>query len=141
MNIRMGNQLFLEINVPLLWGTRAVLQHADGRLSVIDLSGEVARTEILADEPNDGVAYEPTFDGYIILEDTSRLYSYSPQEKQLTSMALDLPDCQVTSNGIRVGSNLFSGNVVSGVEVGIGVTADSVFFGGPLPENLARLVD
>src|SRR5712692_9899225 len=105
MNLRMGGQYFKDVQIPLLWGTRAVLQDKQGRLSVIDLSSDTASLEILADEPAAGVAFAPRVDGYVILADGRELYAYNPQERLLSSISLELPECQILPRGIRVGTN------------------------------------
>jgi hypothetical protein len=140
MNIQMGGQLLRNVEIPLLWGERAVVQDRNGRLSIIDLSGEAARPEILGDEPAPGVTFRPSVEGFNILKDGVAVYSYNPNEKQLTSITLDLPECHITPTGTRVGNNEFSGNVISGFGVGIAVTKRGIAMGAPLPRNLAKLV-
>lgn len=51
MNMRMGSHTYIDVQIPLLWGTRAVVQDRLGRVSVFDLSGDSAVVEILEDEP------------------------------------------------------------------------------------------
>ena|SRR5437667_12907187 len=140
MNLHMGSQIFRDVQIPLLWGDRAIIQDKSGRLSVIDLSGENARPEIVADEPAPNIPYRPTVEGLIVLKDGKELYSYNSEEKQLTSISLGLPECQITSEQIRVGSSQFSGNVISGFGVGIVVTRRGIKMGAALPAGLAKLV-
>jgi hypothetical protein len=140
MKIRMGSQIFENVQIPLLWGTRAVIQDMKGRLSIIDLSGDKAKLEILGEKPAPGVEYRPLIEGFEILDEGSPLYVYSPSEKLLISKSLGLPDCQISPGGIRVGTNVFSGNVVAGFGVGIVVTSAGIGMGAPLPKNLADLV-
>lgn len=139
MNIQMGSQYFHDVAIPVLWGTRAILQDKKGRLSVIDLSGEKARLEVLGDQPAPGAEFEPTLGGFIILSGGAELYSYSPTEKVLQGLSLKLPECQVQPSWIRIGTNRFSGNAVAGYGVGIAVTEHSIALGAPLPSGLARL--
>ena len=139
MNLRMGSQAFMNVEIPVLWGQRAVLQDNQGRLSIVDLSGEKARPEVLADEPAPGVGFRPRFDGVVILQDSVELYSYNPRDKSVSSISLGLPDVEISAEGIRVGMMRFSGNVVSGSGVGIAVSEEGTAVGAPLPPGLARL--
>lgn len=140
MNIRMGSQIFRDVQIPLLWGERAIIQDEQGRLSIIDLSGEQARLEILADEPAPGVVFRPRIDGIVVINNGVELYSFNPREKLVSSIGLGLPDCQVGSTSIVVGSNQFSGNFISGFGVGIAVTNNGISIGAPIPHGLAKLV-
>lgn len=139
MNLRMGSQIFRDVQIPLLWGERAVVQDKKGLLSVIDLSGERANPEIVGDQPAPETTFRPSVEGFVILKDGKELYSYNPTEKQLTSISLGLPECQITSSGTRVGSSEFSGNIISGFGVGIAVTPNGFAVGAPLPPGLAKL--
>lgn len=140
MNLKMGSQVFVNVQIPLLWGTRAVVQDEAGRLSVIDLAGDTAKLEILGDKPAPGVAFLPIIDGYTILSDDKQLYTYNPKKKTLTSINLELPECQIKPWEIRVGSNVFSGNTIVGFGVGIAVLESGIAIGGQLPPGLAKLV-
>jgi hypothetical protein len=140
MNLQMGNQTFVNVDVPLLWGDRAVIQDEKGHLSVIDLSCERGRIEVLADEPAPGVSFYPRVDGIVILQNGTELYNYNPQEKTLSSISLDLPEVQISPSGTRVGSSQFTGNIVSGRPVGIAVRKDGIAFGSTLPAGLAKLM-
>jgi hypothetical protein len=135
----MGSQVFLNVQIPLLWGERAIVQDAHDRLSVVDLSGERANVEVLADEPAPGVGFRPRVDGVVILQKGVELYSYNPREKTLSSLSLGLPEVQISATGTRIGSNWFSGNVVEGSGVGVAVSKEGVSLGAPLPAGLARL--
>src|SRR5205823_4639895 len=102
-----------------------VIQDKQGRLSVIDLSRDIAKLEILGDKPAPGVTFIPSVNGFQVLEDGKSLYNYNPADKTLSGLALRLPECQVSPGEIRVGeSNVFSGNVVAGAGVGLFVTED-----------------
>ncbi len=140
MNLKMGSQRFVNVQIPLLWGTRAVVQDESGRLSVIDLTGDTAKLEILGDKPAPGVTFLPTIDGYTILYDDKQLYMYNPKEKTLTGIDLGLPECQIKPWEIRIGSNVFSGNIIAGSGVGIVVRESGMAMGAPLPSGLAKLV-
>jgi hypothetical protein len=139
MNLRMGSQVFVNVQIPLLWGERAIVQDDRDRVSILDLSGEKARLEVLADEPAPGVGFRPRVDGVVILQDGVELYSYNPQEKTLSSLSLGLPEVQLSSAGTRIGSNWFSGNVVAGYGVGLAVNKEGISLGAPLPPKLAKL--
>lgn len=140
MNLTMGSQTFVNVQVPILWGNRAVIQDHKGSLSIIDLSGAAPRLEILGDKPARGVEFSPTVDGFKIILDGEVLYIYNPEEKLLTSISLGLPDCQINQSQIRVGSNTFIGNTIVGYEIGILVTKDGIAVGAPLPPGLTKLV-
>jgi hypothetical protein len=141
MNVKMGGHTFVNVEVPLLWGTRAVLQDRIGRISIIDLSEDSALTEIVEDAPAPNIPYETEDGGYTILARDTPLYTFSPAEKLLVSLSLDLPDCQITLNQTRIGTNLFQNNMIRGSQVGIFVTPNSMGIGAPLPANLAALVE
>jgi hypothetical protein len=140
MNLRMGSQVFMNVQIPLLWGDRAIVQDAHHRLSVIDLSGESAHVEVLGDEPAPGVAFRLRIDGVVILRNGVELYSYDPREKTLSSLSLGLPEVQISAAGTRIGTNSFSGNVLTGPDVGIAVSREGISLGAPLPPKLARLI-
>jgi len=129
----------LNVQIPLLWGKRAIIQDKKNRLSVIDLSEPKAKLEILGDQPAPGISFEPTFSGFKILRDGLPLYLYDPTEKRLESLALGLPDCQVTASAIRIGNNQFSDNSIVGFGVGLAVSTEGISFGAPLPPGLAQL--
>jgi hypothetical protein len=139
MNLRMGGQDFTNVQIPLLWGERAILQDAIGRLSVLDLSGERARVELLADEPAPGVDFRPGVDGFTVIQNGVELYGYDSREKTLSSFSLGLPEVQITADRTRIGTNWFSGNSVSGSGVGISVGKQGMALGAPLPAKLAKL--
>ena len=139
MNFRIGRNSFINVQIPLLWGQRAIIQDEKNRLSVIDLSEPKARLEILGDQPAPGITFEPSISGFRILKDGLALYLYDPTEKRLESLALGLPDCQVTASAIRIGNSQFSDNSVVGFGVGLAVSTEGISFGAPLPPGLAQL--
>ena len=93
MNLRMGSKDFRDVTIPVLWGKRAILQDRKGRIAVIDLSGDKARPELVGDQPAPGVEFEPTADGFIIVDQGDELYSYTPSEKLLQGLKLRLSEC------------------------------------------------
>lgn len=139
MNIKMGSQIFANVSIPLLWGVRAVLQDKKKLISVINLEGNQPKIEILGDKPAPQIDFIFVEDGFSILQNEKPVYTYYPQEKLLTSIELELPDCQILDWQIRVGTNTFSGNIISGSEVGIAVTKEGISIGARLPKNLAKL--
>ena len=139
MNLRMGSYSFSNVQIPLLWGDRAVVQDKKGRLSIIDLSGEKARIEILADEPAPSVSFRPRVDGIVILQGGTELYSYNPREKSISSITLGLPQVEIGPHRTRVETNEFFGGSIFGFAVGIAVTKDGISLGAPLPPGLAKL--
>jgi hypothetical protein len=139
LNLRIGSQSFINVQIPLLWGKRAIIQDKKNRLSVIDLSEPKAKLEVLGDQPAPGITFEPTFSGFKVLRNGVALYLYDPVEKRLESLSLGLPDCQVTTSAIRIGNNQFSGNSVVGSGVGLAVSTEGISFGAALPPGLAQL--
>jgi hypothetical protein len=139
VNIQLGGQLFAEVAIPVLWGTRAILQDERGRLSIIDLSRELARIEILADKPAPEVPFRPESSGIVVLDGNTELYRYDSRDRSLEPLSLDLPACQITNNMIRVGDSVFEGNQVAGFGVGIAISKDSIALGAPVPPQLAKL--
>ena len=116
------------------------MQDQEGRLSVINLESGDAKLEILGDEPAEGIEFVPVDDGFGILDNGKLIYEYNPEEKKLSSIELALPDCHISASQIRIGTNTFSNNIVSGFGVGIKVDEGSIAIGAPLPPGLARLV-
>ncbi len=141
MNLNMGSQVFRDVSIPLLWGTRAVVQDSKGRLSVIDLSGTESTLEILGERPAPNVDFRPLSDGaFEIMKNGDPLYLFEPATKTLRGLGLNLPDCVIASNEIRIGTNRFQSNTVSGFGVGIAISeGGGIGIGGPLPPGLARL--
>ena len=92
MNIRLGDQVLRDVQIPLLWGSRAISQDRQGQLSVVDLS-EGIKIEIIGDQPVPGVPTVPNGHGFDVLADGKPLYHYDPDQKKLKSIDLDLPDC------------------------------------------------
>jgi hypothetical protein len=139
MDIRLGDQILRDVQIPLLWGTRAVSQDRQGCLSVVDLS-EGVKIEILGDKPGPGVPVVEKERGFDVLVDGKPLYHYDPDQKILISIDLDLPDCQVGRQFVRVGANTFGSGEVTGFGVGIVVTTTATWLGAPLPRDLQGLV-
>ncbi|MBI3410417.1 MAG: hypothetical protein HY040_18925 [Planctomycetes bacterium] len=142
MNFQLGSNQIFGAWVPLLWGTRAVLQDNQRRISVIECSSNPPRLEILWDSPAAEIEYTPTMEdgGVTILGGGRQLYSYNPGNKALTSITLGLPECQILEDGIRVGTNIFSGNVTFGSAIGFHVTQHGVGMGANFPPELGRLM-
>lgn len=140
MNLAMAGQTFLNVTIPLLWGSRAVVEDRGGKLSVIDLSGETAKLEVLADRPAPGVEFVPDLDGIRIRERGADLYRYSSASRTLTGLSLRLPEVELSPTGIRIGTNFIGGSTVSGFGVGVAVTETGIAIGSPLPPHLAELV-
>lgn len=142
MNLDMGSHRFRDVEVPLLWGSRAVIQDKAGRLSVIDLSGDKARLEVVGDKAAPGVRYSPHLGGSfaVLSARKEELYSYSPEEKRLTTTRWNLPDCQILHDRILVGASTFGSNMIRNYGVGIRISEDgSIALGTPLPPGLAEL--
>jgi hypothetical protein len=142
MILRMGGQTFWNVEIPLLWGNRAVLKDEKGRLSVIDLSGPVAKLEIVGDQPAEGVEFAPTVEGFKIFVSGIEQYRYNPADKTLVSASSKPPKCQILPDSVRIGESAPIGpNEVCGCQIGLVVTENGmVGLGAALPENLARLM-
>ncbi len=112
-----------------------MLQDPQGRLS-----GPRANLEVLEDEPAQGVSYAPRVDGFVIMDsDGTELYKVNPTAKSIEPVSLNLLPVTISRDLIRVGTNTFQGNMVSGFGVGISVTDGGIGLGGPLPPGLAAL--
>ena len=140
MNLKMGNQRFENVEIPLLWGKRAILEDKKGSISIISLEGTEAVIEVLGNKPAPNIQYEPIEDGFKVIVNGQELYSFDPKRRTITGLSLKLPECEIQNTGIRVGSNLFSGNMIVGYGVGIVVDERGIGMGAPLPEGLAKLV-
>ena len=140
MNIRMGGQTFTDVKIPILWGTRAMLEDTKGRISVIDLAGSEAVLEILGSQPAPDISYEVIDDGFKIYRNDVELYSFDPNTGTFTGYDLELPECKIMDSKVQVGGSVFSGNMIMGFGVGIVVTESSIGMGAPLPPGLAKLV-
>lgn len=140
MNLNMGSQKFENVEIPILWGKRAILEDNNGKISIISLEGAEAVIEVLGDKPAPNIQYELIEDGFKIIIDGQELYSLNPVRKIITGLSLKLPEFEIQSTGIRVGSNSFSRNMIVGFGVGIVVDEQGIGMGAPLPEGLAKLV-
>lgn len=140
MNITVGDRLLRDVDVPLLWGNRAIIQNRQGNISVVDLGTRPARLEILEDQPAPGVSFVPTISGFRILSSPDGPYTYQPKDRTLTSASGPLPDCQIDEHYVRVGTSVLGRGVSFGVGVGPRVTKDRVAFEVGLPVELAMLV-
>lgn len=139
MDFKVGSINFNNVKIPLLWGTKAVLSQSNGSLSVIDLSGEIASPQVVADEPWNDIEYTEKEDGFVIFENDVQSYFYSPARKILRDLTGKLPECELGKEFVRIGTNKIGGGMVSGFGVGIGVSESGFFMGGPIPEGLAKL--
>jgi hypothetical protein len=139
MDFKLGSQIFSAVRIPLLWGTRAVLSHPSGALSVIDIGGTCAIPEIVSNIPWHQVEYSEKEDGFVIYRDDIQSYFYSPSRKLFRDLNGLLPECEITSDYTRIGTNKITGGMVAGSGVGIGVSENGFFIGGPIPPGLAEL--
>lgn len=139
MNVSFGSQVFSQIQVPLLWGSRAIISHPGGEYSVIDLSGDVARPEIVKNVPAPQVEYSEREDGIVIFKESSEAFFFSPARSLFRDLSNSLPECEIRRDSIRIGTNTIGSSRVSGFQVGIGVSEGGMFIGGPLPPGLAAL--
>lgn len=140
MNLRIGSQVMRDVQIPVLWGSRAIVQDQQGRLSVIDLSSSQARLEILGDKPAPGTEFRPGVEGFTVLADGEILYSYDPVSKVLQGIGIDLPECEISRSRIRVGGIELVNNVIVGAKVGVLVNETGIGIGAPAPAALAKLI-
>lgn len=141
MKLQIGGNRFENVTIPVLWGQRAIVQDRMGRLSVIDLGASKARLEIVGDEVAPGIKYGLKVNGFTVLTESGKeLYTFSPEGRLLVSVSLGLPELQVETNRLRIGSSTFESNMVSGSQVGFVVDAHGISIGAPLPPGLAPLV-
>lgn len=140
MNIKMSSQIFKDVEIPLLWGKRAVMEDKEGKMYIIALDGEKAVVEVIANEPAPNIEYELIENGFKIILNGNDIYSFDPNKKIITSISLNLPECELNKSHTRIGSNIISGCSISGFGIGIVVDEQGMGIGAPLPEGLARLV-
>lgn len=140
MDIRFGSQTFHKVKIPLLWGTRAVIGHHAGELSIIDLSGEIATPEVVMSKPWTNIEFSEREDGVVIYRDGDAVYFFSPARHIIRDITGRLPECEISTDKIRVGTNTISNSMISGSQVGVGVHESGFFIGGPAPSGLASLI-
>ena len=140
MNLNMGSHSFRNVEIPILWGKRAILQDKKRRISIISLEGEKAELEVLGNKPAPNIEYEVVKNGFKIVRMGKDIFRFTPTTGTITGLSLLLPEVEIGPNHIRIGSNMFSGNIVSGFGVGIAVDENHIAMGAPLPEGIARLV-
>jgi hypothetical protein len=140
MDIRVGTQILEDVGIPVVWGDRAIVQHSERRLSVIDSRSQPARLEILKDQPAPGVNFVPTLSGFRILPFRGGAYEYNKTDKTLTSATNDLPECQIGEDYVRVGSGIVHKNPDHRTDASLLVTASDVRLVNRLPDMLAELI-
>ena len=140
MNIKMSSQIFKDVEIPLLWGKRAVMEDKEGKMYIIALDDEKAVVEVIANEPASNIEYELIENGFKIILNGNAIYSFDPNKKIITSISLNLPECELNQSYTRIGSNRISECSISAFGVGIVVDEQGMGIGAPLPEGLAKLV-
>lgn len=140
MNLNMENQIFEDVRIPLLWGKRAILEDRAGRISIILLDGNKVVLEVLGNEPTPNIQYEPTEDGFKVINNGQEIYSFDKERRIITGHSQKLPECEIYSDGIRIGSSLLSRSKDIDFSVGVEVYEQRIVMGNNLPEGLARLV-
>jgi hypothetical protein len=140
MDFRIGGQFFANVKVPVLWGSRAILQDQLGHLSIVNLEADRVVLEVIDDHPGPGAQFAPLTEGYVILDVAgTKLYAINPKTRSLIPLVLRLPPVTVGVRKLRLGVNVFAGSMVVGIGVGIVVTESGITLGGPLPQALANL--
>ncbi len=136
----MGSQRFEGVKILLIWGKRAILEDKTSRISIILLDGAKAVLEVLGNKPAPNIQYELIKDGFKVILNGQELYSFDKNRRIIKGLSRKLPECEIQSSGIRVGSNILYGNKGIGFGVGITVYEQRIVMGLPLPEGLAKLV-
>jgi hypothetical protein len=140
MDFRIRDQFFANVKVPVLWGSRAILQDQHGHLSIVNLDADGVVLEVIDDQPGPGANFAQLTEGYVILDvEGAKLYAVNPKTKSLIPYMLRLPSVTVGVRELRLGPNVFPGNMVVGIGVGMVVTESGIALGGPLPQALAAL--
>jgi len=140
MNLNIGNQIFEDVRIPLLWGKRAILEDKTGRISIILLDGNKVVLEVLRNEPTSNIQYELKEGGFKVIHNGQDLYSFDKKRRVISGHSQKLPECEIRSSGIRIGSNILSRSKAIGCGVGVEVYEQRIVMGNSLPEGIARLV-
>lgn len=140
MNLNMGGQRFEDVKIPLIWGKRAIIEDNTGLISIILLDGTKAVLEVLGNEPAPNIQYEVIEDGFKVINNGQELYSFDKERRVIKGLSQKLPECEIQSGGIRIGSNILSRKKATGFGVGVAVYEQRIVMGNSLPEGLARLV-
>lgn len=140
MNLNMGNQIFEDVRIPLLWGKRAILEDKTGRISIILLDGNNAVLEVLGNEPTSNIQYITKEDGFKVIRNGQELYSFDKKRRVITGHSQKLPECEIRDGSIRIGSNVLSRSKAIGFGVDVEVYEQRIVMGNSLPKGLARLV-
>lgn len=140
MNLNMGNHIFEDVRIPLLWGKRAILEDKTGRISIILLDGNKVVLEVLGNEPTSNIQYELKEGGFKVIHNGQDLYSFDKKRRVITGHSQKLPECEIRRGGIRIGSNILSRSKVIEFGVGVEVYEQRIVMGNSLPKGLARLV-
>jgi len=140
MNLNIGSQRLEGVKILLIWGKRAILEDKTSRISIILLDGAKSVLEVLRNKPAPNIQYELIKDGFKVILNGQELYSFDKNRRIIKGLSRKLPECEIQSSGIRVGSNILSGNKGIGFGVGITVYEQRIIMGLPLPEGLAKLV-
>ncbi len=140
MNLNMGSQRFEGVKILLIWGKRAILEDKTSRISIILLDGAKAVLEVLGNKPAPNIQYELIEDGFKVILNGQELYSFDKKRRIIKGLSRKLPECEIQSSSIRIGSNILSWDKDIGFGVGIAVYEQRIVMGLPLPEGLAKLV-
>jgi hypothetical protein len=141
MNERLGSQSFSNVTIPFLWGERAILEDADGALSIIRFGAAGLFAEVVRSKPAPGVDFVPIDEGFIVGSAAKQLYRFEQDgpATKITAISLDLPAVEVAPSYLKIGGAVLSGNHVSGFEVGILVqSGGSLTIGARLPDNIRQ---
>lgn len=139
MDLYIGSQIFRDVDIPILWGSRAIVQDERNRLAVIDLEGDSAFPEVIGDEPAPGIEFVPTSNGFKVMRDGEPIYEFDRERRTITGISVNLPEIEIKKHRTRVGSNVIQGGNIAGFGVGIVVRGDGFAIGAPLPDGLADL--
>jgi hypothetical protein len=140
MDLTIGDLELKDVGIPVIWGSRAIAQGSDRRLSVINLSSTPERLEILADQPAPGVNFVPILGGFRILAFREGGYDYNKNERTLTSPGGELPDCQIDDQYVRVGTEVFPKSTDYLTDAILTVSSNNVGITTQIPHGLRKLV-
>ena len=140
MKMNIGGNIFSNVQIPLLWGGKAILQDENGGLSIIDLNGKTAMPQIIGNEPAENVEYK-TIPGGVVIEENDGIpgLEFYAEDKIIKDPTGKLPECEISTRGVRVGGSFMQSNMVVGAPVGIVVDETGLGIGAPLPPGLAKL--
>ena len=140
MDLKIDRHSFQNIQIPVLWGNRAIIQEPNLVFSVINIGGITPTLEIVRNQPVPGIDVLPKRWGFEIIWLPEDRYEFNVGEGAFTTNTLGLPDVQIDEFHVRVGTEVYPHLRGFGEVVGLQVMPDEVRFGVPIPLALSRLI-